>query len=179
MTLLNIPCNMLLSWSLMIHDTPIYKQYAHAHISQYPESLLIFVILGLGYMLIFGMLDDLPLSLMLPSLLQYPLRMVAPPSPLSSPEHHKLLQHLKSLICFTFTGPEIILQDHINQAIETTPSQNVRFIHKMFIEKVRLTSFSFSLLKWAIPETKAQFSRWEDSRYWIRNNVNWIRNTGH
>jgi len=105
------------------------------------------------------MLDHLPLSLMLPSLLQYPLRMVAPPSPLSSPEHHKLLQHLKSLICFTFTGPEIILQDHINQAIETIPSQNVRFIHKMFIEKVRLTSFSFSLLKWAIPETEVQFSQ--------------------
>ena len=104
-------------------------------------------------------LHHLPLSLMLPSLLQYPLRMVAPPSPLSSPEHHKLLQHLKSLICFTFTGPEIILQDHINQAIETIPSQNVRFIHKMFIEKVRLTSFSFSLLKWAIPETEVQFSQ--------------------
>ena len=104
-------------------------------------------------------LHHLPLSLMLPSLLQYPLRMVAPPSPPFSPEHHQLLQHLKSLICFTFTGPEIILQDHINQAIETIPSQNVRFIHKMFIEKVRLTSFSFSLLKWAIPETEVQFSQ--------------------
>ena len=33
-------------------------------------------------------LHHLPLSLMLPSLLQYPLRMVAPPSPPFSPEHH-------------------------------------------------------------------------------------------
>ena len=152
MTLLNIPCNILHRASQLICWYIIH---------------------------ICDILGHLPLSLTLPSLLQYPLRMVAPPSPLSSPEHHKLLQHLKSLICFTFTGPEIILQDHINQAIETIPSQNVHFIHKMFIEKVRLTSFSFSLLKWAIPETEVQFSQWEDSRYWIRNNVNWIRNTGH
>ena len=34
-------------------------------------------------------LHHLPLSLMLPSLLQYPLRMVAPPSPPFSPEHHQ------------------------------------------------------------------------------------------
>ena len=158
MTLLNIPCNIL-----------------------HPASQLI-----CWYIIhICNILGHLPLSLTLPSLLQYPLRMVAPPSPPFSPEHHKLLQHLKSLICFTFTGPEIILQDHIKQSIQPPHKMFISstkcsfYIHKMFIEKVRLTSFSFSLLKWAIPETKAQFSRWEDSRYWIRNNVNWIRNTGH